>query len=321
METVFDTKGVEPQHRARAWIEALCGTYVTVETTIERPEDYIGAIEVSQFGGVNLTETYCSAQQIRRRKQHLSQLDKDCYYLQYLERGQIGLTQFGTEILTDRTTMGLYSASEAYTLDIGDSQGRYIEIPTELLSAECGAGNVPLIRAIDGKTGMGRVLLEFVRTLYAETLQFDTPTRDRLGGELISLLALATKQPDTGLQGAGSEKASMRNARLSAIKRYLEANVNNPLLNTKQIARDNGISARYLHRLFEAEDTSVSDWLWSRRLERAQEALLSAGPNTSISSIAFDHGFNSSSHFSNAFRTRFGMAPSAIKGARLRGEL
>lgn len=311
MKTVFNTSSVAQDRRAKAWIEALCGTYVTVETSIKDPDYYIGNINVAEFGEVRVTETYCSAQKIRRKKRHLKALEKDCYYLQYQESGEIGLTQMGTQILTDRTTMGLYSASEAYTLDIGDSQGRYIEIPTQLLIDEFGAGHVPLIRAIDGKSGMGRVLLEFIRTLYAESGRFNTQTRAQLGQELISLLALTVRQPNKA-----PEKASLRSARLSAIKRYIETNAADPLLSAKQIAHDNGISVRYLHRLFEDQEQSVSGWLWALRLDRAFAALQTCGPETSISAVAFDHGFNSSSHFSNAFKARFGMSPRDVKGAK-----
>jgi AraC-like DNA-binding protein len=53
---------------------------------------------------------------------------------------------------------------------------------------------------------------------------------------------------------------------------------------------------------------SDPEWIWNRRLQLAYDAL--AKPEgRSITAIAFEHGFNSPTHFSTMFRRKFGLAP------------
>ena len=66
-----------------------------------------------------------------------------------------------------------------------------------------------------------------------------------------------------------------------------------------------------------ASDTtmpSVGD-VWSRRLQLAYEGLV-RGEGRSITTIAFDHGFNSSAHFSTMFRRKYGVSPRDIVRTR-----
>lgn len=57
--------------------------------------------------------------------------------------------------------------------------------------------------------------------------------------------------------------------------------------------------------------TSPGKWLLERRLSHAQH-LLRHG-HKAVSEAAFESGFESASHFSRAFRQRFGTAPMAVK--------
>ena len=52
--------------------------------------------------------------------------------------------------------------------------------------------------------------------------------------------------------------------------------------------------------------------MWDRRLERSREALM-AGNGASISEIAFACGFNSSAHFSRAFKAKYEVSPRELR--------
>ncbi len=68
------------------------------------------------------------------------------------------------------------------------------------------------------------------------------------------------------------------------------------------------MSLRYLHVLFQDCDMSPAEWLWDRRLQLAYDCLAKSDGRT-ITTIAFDHGFSSSAHFSTVFRRRYGISP------------
>jgi AraC-like DNA-binding protein len=81
------------------------------------------------------------------------------------------------------------------------------------------------------------------------------------------------------------------------------------------VAAGTGLSARYINDLFRDEQTSLIRHVWQRRLENCRKELLSPlHSGHQISEIAMRWGFNDLSHFSRAFRQRFGCAPRELKG-------
>ena len=75
------------------------------------------------------------------------------------------------------------------------------------------------------------------------------------------------------------------------------------------------MSVRTLQYLFKSADTTVSEFIWTSRLERCRKELeLAVGLQRTVTEIAMDAGFNSLSHFSSVFRKRYGMSPTSIRG-------
>lgn len=109
-------------------------------------------------------------------------------------------------------------------------------------------------------------------------------------------------------EAQGTEKN--HSARLCRILSYIEENFSDHRLTPARIAEANFVSIRHLHGLFQQRGTTVSKWLWDRRLRAGREDLLdtSKAPMT-ICEIAFSRGFNDSAHFSRAFKDRFGASP------------
>jgi AraC family transcriptional regulator, positive regulator of tynA and feaB len=91
-------------------------------------------------------------------------------------------------------------------------------------------------------------------------------------------------------------------------KRYILHNLRNPDLNVDRIAEDLGCSRRYLYKAFEDEPVSISEYVWNLRLDRCRMELETES-DRSITEIAFEFGFSSSSHFCTQFKARFGMSP------------
>ncbi|MFC5391339.1 helix-turn-helix domain-containing protein [Bosea vestrisii] len=78
-------------------------------------------------------------------------------------------------------------------------------------------------------------------------------------------------------------------------------------------AKARGLSAGRLHEAI----STFCHWLLATRLEESRRALLDprrAGEG--IASIAYCAGFNDLSVFNRAFRNRFGMTPSDLRGTR-----
>ena len=98
---------------------------------------------------------------------------------------------------------------------------------------------------------------------------------------------------------------------LQRAKDFIEARVAEPL-SVETIAREAGISASGLQRLFRAaENRSVFDYVRNLRLERAFAALGSG--DATVQEASAIAGYTSAANFATAFRRRFGIVPTAVR--------
>jgi AraC-like DNA-binding protein len=99
---------------------------------------------------------------------------------------------------------------------------------------------------------------------------------------------------------------------LKRIRAYVLTHLDEPELTVAKVGAMLGLSAAHIHRLFAAETQTFSAWLWETRLLACRQALKVSGPTRqSITMVAQQHGFSHGSHFSRAFRARFGITASA----------
>ena len=312
MQTIFDSSTLPANKRYKAWQDAICEIYFQVDCKPEERDDYDGLVREARFGPLILTDTLSSPQVVLRQNRHISRLDKDCYILGLPQYGRVGFSQADTSLTMHPGAAGLFYASEPYDLR-GKAPVRvyWMEIPHHMLASRFSSGRAPINAVLNIERGLGRIAAEFCTTLAAKSAFLDDDARAKLGDEFLDILAAAI---DTGLDREPTGERTVRKARLRSVKAYIDAHLREPNLSLESIARNNGISLRYLHELFTAMDTSVSDWIWLRRLQQCYALLTHPGHAArSITEIAFSMGFNSSSHFSNRFREEFGLRPSDVR--------
>jgi AraC-like DNA-binding protein len=312
MNLVFSTDAIEKAKRYAAWQEAICDVYVHVDVNAEQRSDYDGFIREAQFGSVMMTDILLSKQKITRRSRHIAKLDKDCYYVQFIQHGKINVLQAGGTLMTNGATGAIFCATEPYDLECtGEIRSFYLELPRKAFADRFANDRIPVAATFGTGRGLGRIAAEFCSMLAAEGASLEAGVRARLGDELMDVIALAL---DAGNGDAASEDHAVQQARLRSVKAWIEEHLGDPDLSLEKIAKHNGISLRHLHYLFKLTNMSASEWIWDRRLQRSYEALTRPEcGNLSITEAAYRLGFNSSSHFSTAFRRKFGIRPSDLK--------
>jgi AraC-like DNA-binding protein len=312
VDLIFSTEALAPEKRYAAWRDAICDVYVHVDVHAEDQSNYDGFIREVQFGPVALTDVLLSHQQITRRSSHLSKLDKDCYYVQLIQAGNINVLQDGATLSTNAGLGALFCASEPYVLEcVGKVRSYYLELPRSEFASRFAKDRIPISTTMSTGRGLGRIATEFCATLASEGSALDATGRARLGEELMDVLALAF---DSAHRDEPRAEQVVQRARLRSVKAWLEQHLGDPQLTLEAIAKANDISLRYLHSIFRIEGISVSHWIWNRRLERSFDMLLKDdNGNLSLTEIAYLVGFNSSSHFSTMFRRKFGVRPSDVR--------
>jgi AraC-like DNA-binding protein len=314
MDLIFSTDEVERAKRYAAWQGAICDVYVHVDVSSEDRSDYEGFIREARFGSVMMTDVLLSGQRITRRSRHIAKLDKDCYYAQFIQQGKINVLQAGETLVTNGAVGAVFCATESYDLEcVGKVRSFYLELPRKAFADRFSNDRIPIAATLGTGRGLGRIAAEFCSMLAQEGTSLDVGVRARLGDELMDVVALAL---DAGDRDEPAADYAVQQARLRSVKAWIEEHLADPDFSLEKVAKHNGISLRYLHYLFKLTDMSASEWIWDRRLQRCYDILTRPGPgNLSITEAAYRLGFNSSSHFSTAFRRKFGIRPSDLKKA------
>ena len=119
---------------------------------------------------------------------------------------------------------------------------------------------------------------------------------------------------ETASGSSDARRSASQAALLQRICQTIERRLDDPVLTPARVAEAEGISERYLQKLFEASGDHFSHYLRERRLQRAGADLGNpALTQQAISEIAFRYGFNDAAHFSRVFRERFGTSPRAFR--------
>jgi acetamidase/formamidase/AraC-like DNA-binding protein len=125
------------------------------------------------------------------------------------------------------------------------------------------------------------------------------------------LLTLSRQKSSSAAEAIG---VGTQAALLQRIYDTIERKLGDPDITPARIAQAEGISERYLQKLFEATGDNFTHYLRERRLQHCWSDLVNpTEAHRSISDIAFGYGFSDAAHFSRSFRDRFGLSPRAFR--------
>ncbi len=169
-----------------------------------------------------------------------------------------------------------------------------------------------VLRPIPRGTGTLNLLRSYVDALFDDPVFTLPEARQLFITQLCDLVAVTLGARRDAV--AAAEGRGIRAARLRAIKADIEANLAHGNLSPAAIARRQNVSDSYIRKLFQGEETSLSEFVLSRRLLRAHRLLQDPRRvNQSIASIAFEVGFGDLSYFNRAFKRFYGATPSEIR--------
>ncbi|MBS7742217.1 helix-turn-helix domain-containing protein [Chelatococcus sp. HY11] len=160
-------------------------------------------------------------------------------------------------------------------------------------------------------SGAGLLLMDFLVILNRRLPRLRLSELAGLPSAVRGLLALHGTSPPAH-QGAARNAIDVR--LLERAKRLIDRKIEAPDLSPGSLAEELFVSRSRLYRAFEAFG-GVSVYIRRQRLLRTREALADASDTRSILRIAEQWGFADASVFSRAFRSEFGVSPSAVRRA------
>ena len=162
-----------------------------------------------------------------------------------------------------------------------------------------------------GKSGISAVVSQTLLSVWEQSnLEDLSAVGDKLAGNLLDLLAISY----SSMVGAQAEETCSISARRIIIRDFIEKNLSHPDLSPVFIAQALKFSVPYLHELFKGEGESICRYITRRRLEIAAKTLRDPQlKSISVSSIAYQQGFKSTTHFGRIFKQQFGCPPTEYR--------
>lgn len=236
----------------------------------------------------------------------------DDIFVNLAVRGTALMTQDGREAMLHPGDFTYYDSGRPCRITCHDPFRLVVlKIPRDIFTSRCKPPPGATATAIRGDGGVGSLFSSLLRDVPAGISGLADELAEQVGASVLDLLTTALSEHATGVQPALPREAQLLRAR-----RYITDHLSDPALSPSVVAGALGLSVRYLHALFQAESTSPFRSIVERRLELAAQLL--ADPrqaSRSVTSIAFGVGFKDTSHFSRAFKDRYGLGP---RGYRLR---
>jgi AraC-like DNA-binding protein len=251
-----------------------------------------------------------------RRNADLLADGNDDIVLQVHQQGGRVVSQFGREAIIG-AGVGLVTSNADPSMITLPGPARFISIavPRRLMRASAPRVEDLFLRPVPFANGMLRVLARYVDFADDDPSEWTAELRHSVATHIHDLCAL--------IIGAGrdatvvAERRGLRAARMKAVKADIAENLGDIDLRATSIALRQGITPRYVHKLFEDEGVTLSEFVRGQRMALVHRMLSDPRHvHRTIGSIAIEAGFGDLSTFNRDFRRQVAATPSEVRGSR-----
>jgi AraC-like DNA-binding protein len=300
------TDEVRPHERTAFWTDLIWHKLGRLRSETFGDENFRGRMVLGEVGSVKMCRLSAARHRVVRTPDLIRQDDRGYLKLVVQLEGSTWFEQNGRKTMLSPGEWSIYDTMKAYSVsNTSPIEQLVLLVPREKVLTGSMKADDLMVQRYSARTGIGRLACELMGAAFDE-IPGSTPQSAEAIGDAITELLRHSLLERSGMPTALSHKEAMRDR----IKAYIERNLRDPGLSIDQIADAFQCSKRNLHKAFSHAGTTISEYIWHLRLERCRNDLLSPSCGwKSITEIAFSWGFNSSTHFSKAFKEAFGMPP------------
>ncbi|MGW1717995.1 helix-turn-helix domain-containing protein [Streptomyces sp. NPDC002156] len=301
-----------------AWGELLTGLYGRqVSTRAESDQRFRARCWLRELGAVRVSVAHCPAVEIRDDAAGLRGAGpyRECaalyprYHLALVLGGELVLDQAGRTARAEPGGMVLFDTARPFRMRLAAADNAVVtaQLPQTLSPAPAHSAAAP-----GGPLAV--LVAEFLAGLARDTTPY-RPSDERRLGMVVADLVRTLLGDD---HRAAAQETPATPVLLCRIQEYVLDHLGDQRLAPDRIAAAHHISTRYLHRLFERQELTVTAWIKAQRLERCRRDL--ADPrlrHLPVHAIAAHWGFAQAADFSRAFRAAYGNTPTGFRAGAL----
>jgi AraC-like DNA-binding protein len=270
---------------------AVADTIAPFEPRIDPACELSAEFLSGRVGAVHVTRLRVPPMRADRTPRLIRASDPELFKVDVQIRGQTVIRQGGREASLapgDLTLMDLSRPSQL--TDRASAQAMVaVAFPRAALSIAPNELDRLTAVPVSGRQGFGAAVSVVARQLALELERDERADGPRLSAALTDMLAVALAERLDRVDAL--TPAARRRALLARLQSFIDQRLADPALTPAAIAEANHISLRYLHKLFEVEETTVASWIRRRRLER------------------------DAAHFNRIFRAAYGVPPAQYRRA------
>jgi len=292
------------------------GSAISRYNTCESRGDVLsGYIETASLGQIRI----CQIKAKPHLNQRLHALESYAWApflkIVFQKTGVVYLQQGERRTIIDGGRWSVYDASRPYSVqNVEEMDQLAILIPRDIKSPEVELGVSLVPEKSMALSGMSTILFQAAQSALAEADSVSEAMREALGDGILELAKLALFD-----QLGGAARIPMMDTFREKAKRFVLRNLADNELSVDSVATAMNCSKRYLHKSFAESGATLTQFIWTERLDRARRDLACETlANRSITEIAFNWGFVNSAHFSRRFHMRYGMTPREYRRQALR---
>jgi AraC-like DNA-binding protein len=307
----ISTDMVPVGQKAEFWIDLVCAHLVEVDcASVVDPDSFHGQIAKFDLPEIEVAQIQATGQVVRRTPRILSRSNKDILLVNIQRRGHSRIRQSEREALLEEGDLAIYSSECPYELafESGFSQ-TVLMFPRQSVPIPSNFMNGGTAVTVPRSNSSARLL-----THLADAACNSDTSNPRLQRAIQETLFQSILSVARGIVGDDVVREDLPRHHLARARQYALDNLHDHQLDAARIAAAIGISRAHLHRLMRDETQTIIQWVWEKRLLRCQAQLRAIeNRHRCIAEIAFQNGFIDTSHFSRAYRRRFGCSPTETR--------
>ena len=284
----------------QAWlakINQVCGHFAA------RPldGDFHGEIDTSYAGSLKLSTVTTRNVNLFRTRQEISSGNDAWVYTVFQLAGQADIEQDDRQVKLQTGDMTLIDASRPCSI-LWQQTSRQVSLllPRQLLENQLRGSGISVATRLDKSLPM----VQLSQRLLHESMsspQLSASESEAALDAMVCLLRPMLHQREVA--------PSRREKQFQKIMTLIDDAIQEEHLRPEWLADETGMSVRSLYRLFADKGLVVAQYIKNRRLDLCAQALQRAPDDEKLAGIGYRWGFSDHSHFSTAFKQRFGISP------------
>lgn len=308
------TAGLRQHDKFGYWQDVVCRALVDLECRPMSGMAFEASVEGSRLEGLSVARIEASAHRVERQPSAIARASEESLIFNFVLSGVAMAQQDGRSVVLRAGDGAVCDAQRPYSLRFDDTF-KIVTIKLARSAIAHRAGSIHRITATSfGESSqMCPILFGYLVSFSKQASLLPPAASEKVVRNFTELLAAAL---DEVILASPLPLSEYRATALMRVRDFVERHLDVCELDTAMVSTALNLSPRYINKLFEAENTSLTRYIWRRRLERAAADLQDpARAGLGISAIAMAHGFNDLSHFSRAFRQRFDLSPRAYRAS------